>query len=500
MPIPRRAACTPLLLSAALLACGGNAVEPSGTHRIVILAGGGVTDTVGAELVVPLSVAVRDANDRPLVAATVRFTPSVIARGGTYPAQQPGVWLARAGEQPGPRNFVADTTDSLGRCGVIVRMGQLAGDAAVVIAVPSTGDTATVHYTVRPGTPVRLDVQPSDTALVLGSKYQARVILLDYYQNPIAHPTAQFTVRSGPIAASSSGEVSASTYGRGAIVVASEGLLDTLQVSVVPQGTIAAERLRRSSVDVPSLVVLHTDGSLVQNVYTALDGNWSDLAPTWSPDGSRLTFQSGLHDPVLYSTTLQGAWYRLIPTFDGLQSEFRAQYSRDGAWIYFTGRPDHQNGEIWRVAPDGSGAARVGPAASWYDVDTQPSPSPDGTRVAFATNRTDFSTLYLRILDLATGSVFDPNVRGQLPRWSPQGDRIAYYDESEGGIKVMNPDGSQQRFVAFIGYPSNTALDWSPDGQWLIVGADGLVIVNVATGELLPIAGTTDFGRPSWHP
>jgi Tol biopolymer transport system component len=202
----------------------------------------------------------------------------------------------------------------------------------------------------------------------------------------------------------------------------------------------------------------------------------------------------------LYSTTLQGAWSRLIPTFDGLQSEFRAQYSHDGAWIYFTGRPDHQNGEIWRVAPDGSGAARVGPTASWYDVDTQPSPSPDGTRVAFATNRTDFNTLYLRILDLATGSVFDPNVRGQLPRWSPQGDRIAYYDESEGGLKVMNPDGSQQRFVAFIGYPPNTALDWSPDGQWLVVGADGLVIVNVATGELLPIAGTTGYGRPSWHP
>src|SRR5260370_387351 len=69
----------------------------------------------------------------------------------------------------------------------------------------------------------------------------------------------------------------------------------------------------------------------------------------------------------------------------------------DGQWIYFTGRPGHQNGEIWRVGSDGNGAERIGPAAGFYDIDQAPAPSPDGSQVLYWSVRQGETTHHLRV-------------------------------------------------------------------------------------------------------
>ena len=58
----------------------------------------------------------------------------------------------------------------------------------------------------------------------------------------------------------------------------------------------------------------------------------------------------------------------------------------------------------------------------------------------------------------------------------------------------MRTDGTGQRLVANIpsGVDDLSGVDWTPDGKWLLVSksyGQGAVLVEVATGAILPLGG-----------
>ena len=77
--------------------------------------------------------------------------------------------------------------------------------------------------------------------------------------------------------------------------------------------------------------------------------------------------------------------------------------------------------------------------------DVWPTWSPDGTRLAFASNRDFNSEIYLVN---ANGSgltrLTDNEAIDATPAWSPDGTRIAFYSSREGrrDVYVMSTDGS----------------------------------------------------------
>ena len=104
-----------------------------------------------------------------------------------------------------------------------------------------------------------------------------------------------------------------------------------------------------------------------------------------------------------------------------------------------------------------------------------PQISPDGTQVVYERRSNDIMTDRTRsnlwIID-ADGSGHRPLVSGtsssSSPRWSPDGQRIAYTESTDtgNGVYVRWMDTGQTGLVANL-RTSASGLTWSPDGKWL---------------------------------
>jgi imidazolonepropionase-like amidohydrolase len=93
--------------------------------------------------------------------------------------------------------------------------------------------------------------------------------------------------------------------------------------------------------------------------------------------------------------------------------------------------------------------------------------SPPPGKLVFAISVGDISDIYTANTD-GSELVNLTNQKAILghPVWSPDGKSIAY--SSEAGISVMNADGSGTSLIPQSG-PLDIALDWSPDGHFLLV-------------------------------
>jgi Tol biopolymer transport system component len=166
-------------------------------------------------------------------------------------------------------------------------------------------------------------------------------------------------------------------------------------------------------------------------------------------------------------------------------------------------------GDIYAMNPDGSG---VTPLAAAAGLDEQPSWSPDGSKIAFASarNNSKGSGLDIYVMD-ANGA----NVRqltsasndDTAPSWSADGSKIAFQSKRDGNpeIYVMNNDGTGQRRLTF-----NTTQDaepaWSPNGQKITFlsnrnGTLNVWVMSSNGSSQTPLTATTQpDSTPSFSP
>jgi Tol biopolymer transport system component len=133
--------------------------------------------------------------------------------------------------------------------------------------------------------------------------------------------------------------------------------------------------------------------------------------------------------------------------------------------------------------------------------DVAPQYSPDGTRLAFYSNRSGSVQIWTANAD-GTQPVqltsMDPLSTTASPRWSPDGRDIAF-DSNAGGayqIYVMPSGGGKPRALT-SGTASNFGAAWSPDGRWIYFSSvrDGADIWRVpaagGNAERVTHAGAT---------
>lgn len=248
------------------------------------------------------------------------------------------------------------------------------------------------------------------------------------------------------------------------------------------------------------------------------EGDGGELnAPSWSTDGGTLSFNSVADGRSrLYAVAVSGGEPRTLTGEDEDVFPFRASWTAAGD-LYHTG-----DGLVWWRRADGGGRRDVAFSATvaLYRADyarrprdlrapgpfqvrgiVSPAVSPDGTQVAFSA----LGDLWLHTIGGEAARLTDDPWIEADPAWSPDGGRLAFASDRDGSLDLYVRDlgaGSDRRVTegAAAAMPA-----WSPDGSRIaFVGSaagTAVQVVDLATGAVETLrAGLNGAGRPSWSP
>ncbi|MDD5700924.1 MAG: S8 family serine peptidase [Dehalococcoidales bacterium] len=212
------------------------------------------------------------------------------------------------------------------------------------------------------------------------------------------------------------------------------------------------------------IYVMNADGSDLRHFFNPPMSPFN--FPAWSPDGAKLAFMNCSGAPSL---------------------------------------PFTLDSEVWVADADGSNIKNLtnNPAA-----DELPAWSPDGSRIAFVSERDGISAIYVMNSDgTGTTRITDTSSANRSPNWSPDGRQIAFESLRDGNseIYIMNSDGSDVRRLTHSAGSIDPA--WSPDGNQIAFCSftqdphnhDEIFLINVDGSELKKITDSAHgTSGPEW--
>lgn len=226
------------------------------------------------------------------------------------------------------------------------------------------------------------------------------------------------------------------------------------------------------------------------------------LMPAYSPDGSQIAFTSYLRGtPDLWIVPAGGGRARAISKKPGMNSG--AAWLPGGRELILT-LSFEGNAELYRIsAQDGKVMDRL---TRNPFIDMSATLSPDGTQVAFVSDRGGSAQIY--VMAISGGQPRRLTFQGgnnTTPRWRPRADKpqIAFTGRDErGAFDVFVYDMQTQKIQRITqNQGSNQSPDWSPDGRLLVYSSSrgGLFVTNPETTKETQIFKGR-VNSPSWGP
>lgn len=185
--------------------------------------------------------------------------------------------------------------------------------------------------------------------------------------------------------------------------------------------------------DVPAPAETYLEGEQIPGTEVFFPLHFYDgtsFDPVVSPDGQTIIYRrwpdNSTTPPGLYALPAAGGQPRLLVPGPQVRN---AQFSPDGQWLAY-----NDGGQIYKLRPDGTARTLLAGPRSYPN----------------SANHSSY-----------VGNCF-------FPMWRPNGQQLAYvfsidYRSQQGGLWLMNTDGSQGHLVCDTG-----ALTWHPSGDALL--------------------------------
>lgn len=221
--------------------------------------------------------------------------------------------------------------------------------------------------------------------------------------------------------------------------------------------------------------------------------------PAWSRDGRRVAFAADDGNGFdLYVTAPQGGMPQRLTSLAG--DERSPSWTPDGRIVFSYRAPNTAQWDLFIIDANARDGERVPyPLTQSPDDEIEPCVSPDGRRVAYASNTGnddgDYDLWIMRLLERGTGAAGERDARrgpavrvartrgfDGFPAWSPDGNRLAFFAMREGvastWVTLVEPLSDGDGPVG-LGLPESLpvlvsrhggTLSWSPDGQSILIG------------------------------
>jgi Tol biopolymer transport system component len=234
------------------------------------------------------------------------------------------------------------------------------------------------------------------------------------------------------------------------------------------------------------IYVMNADGSHQKQLTRASSEEEENLRPVWSPDCQQIVvtrlWTKPSHRSELYVMAANGTMARPLRPAPAAASDWEPTWSPDGTELAFVsdrgGNPD-----IYIMRVDGTQVRRLTRSQGRDKHSWNPAWSPRGDTIAFDSNRGGGDEIY----EVRVGSgeirqlthTFDKTKGNWTPAWSWDGQRIVFSsnrdaisgkldDSTQFGIYVMDSDGSHLRRLT---HWDDVHPKWSPDGSSILFEA-----------------------------
>ncbi len=223
------------------------------------------------------------------------------------------------------------------------------------------------------------------------------------------------------------------------------------------------------------IFTIKSSGGKVRRL-TSLAAKWSASSPDWSPDGSKIAYQSnkgGLFH--IWVMNADGSDQHRV-TSDTAFEDFHPSWSPDGSQLLFSHCPEPlgfpASCEVAVMDEDGNNLDSLLSAGDWYNVHAVF--SPDGSQIAFGSDMDGHqSAVWVMESDGDNPEqVTDTSLRAFWPDWSPDGSRILFTDHCcipRSNLWTVEPDGDN--LDQLTDTPPGGNIDfgsYSPDGEQIV--------------------------------